>query len=146
MSIWVNKLSKLETWGLEEKKLMGKKQLYFQQRPSLLTTSYEFFYARSQCWLGHSTNNCIFLLTILEDHNSRDASNSIPSSGWRALIRVEFVTLELPSILLCQFIYYRVNHSAGTTPWRPEFNQNSRFRFKDKGLPICISNRSHCNM
>lgn len=104
----------------------------------------ELLYAGGQGGFRNSTNDSILLLATPENHDRWYASNAILGCNGGALISVDFVAFQLPRILLRQFINYRMNHSAWTTPWSPELHEDRWLRFHNKGLPCSIIHSCYC--
>ena len=96
---------------------------------------------RSQCCLRHSSNDCIHLLAILEDHYSRDAANTVLSSDARALVSVKLKALQLAGVLLSNLIDQRRNHAAGPAPWGPEIDKDGNIAFENEALECSVCNR-----
>lgn len=90
----------------------------------VLLLDQESFYSFLQCFSRNSSDDTVFLLTVFEDDNGGNAAYPITVGCVWTLVGVDFVEFELPCEILGQLVNYRVNHTARSTPWCPEFDQN----------------------
>ena len=89
----------------------------------------------SESRLGHSTNDTLFPLPILEEENCWDAPDPVLRRNAGAIVGVELEALDLSGILLGQLIHHRRYHPARPAPWRPKLHQHRVFAANHHVVP-----------